>query len=489
MLPIVDLCYTLIKRGKFFSALKLLQQGSQRSPQSHALSQSSPMPSINLVNLTARFFENLSQTATSFQEVRGTELPQKTILIASLGWFIKRQNLVCKKLIKKGVLPVIMSAQMPEPLPLTGLTKDNYNQFKHKGVRLFDAAIYSVAIEREKGIAEIDVKDQEDWRTLSTQMQRVAAYVDYTHRMVAFYQPMRIIYAQGYMPASAVLRQIAIIENIALVALENTLHKQRVLYDTLSGISVNLNTIRNHFWRQRHLISDTTAQTFTEAYFDSIRSHKQAEHQAPGTPLDQLPTGTPSKVALYIGQVYTDSSILFGLNPCYKNQAEVIVHAANEIISRGHILIVKLHPKEKNGADPIHAHAYNQLTLRKLQSTPDFSPFLTHPDLIIDADNRYDTYDLIAKADYCLTINSQAGLEALLLGKAVILCGHSFYGGMGWTHDLKDKQDMGYLIDKIISTRSTPEKGLEEIQKFFYSYLNHACIDRNLDEFIQIFTQ
>ena len=73
-------------------------------------------------------------------------------------------------------------------------------------------------------------------------------------------------------------------------------------------------------------------------------------------------------------------------------------------------LVIKCHPKDINGQDPVLRQPYNRLLSRKLTNA---IPSL--PDHVqIDDENRWDTSSLMENADCVVTMNSQAGLEAAL---------------------------------------------------------------------------
>ncbi len=493
---IVEQALAIEKSGKPVDALNMLFQAAQQQPNSAELWAHMALISIRVkqFDLTSQCLNVLPNFAKTFQDLNIPNLPNKTILFPILGWFFDRHDLVYNTLAQNGFFPVIMPQDLAGKTPLPDLTKENYKNYFYKNITLSTASIYSAAIVREKGIAELDVNnDAEDWRVISLQMSMLATYVDYISKIIEFYRPSRIIYPQGYVLGSSILRQIGVLKNIPILALENTMHKEKILFDNVSGISVNLNLVRNNYWRNRHLISDETARNYVKSYFENIQKTKQREHLAPQQSFDKLSIKKDKKVAFYIAQVFTDASILFGINDYFKNQADVIAKTAKEVIDRGHIFVIKLHPKERSGEasgiDPILNRNYNQLTLRRLQSSPDFAPYLNHPNVIIDTDNTYNTYDLIDKSDYCITINSQAGLEALIRGKDVILCGLSFYGGLGWTYDARDSQDIGYFIDKICAKPKSTNEAAVEAQKLFYSYLNHSCINRDLASIINLFVK
>ena len=51
----------------------------------------------------------------------------------------------------------------------------------------------------------------------------------------------------------------------------------------------------------------------------------------------------------------------------------------------------------------------------------------------------YATESFLKNCDLGITINSQAGLEMLMLGKPVVVAGRASYAGKGFTYDVPDK--------------------------------------------------
>lgn len=87
------------------------------------------------------------------------------------------------------------------------------------------------------------------------------------------------------------------------------------------------------------------------------------------------------------------------------------------------------------GSATITHRPYDQLTLRKMRERPDLMAALAADDAVVDAHNQYDTHALVAQSDIAVTINSQAGLEATLLGKPTVVCADC-YRGLGFTLDV-----------------------------------------------------
>ena len=59
----------------------------------------------------------------------------------------------------------------------------------------------------------------------------------------------KAIILQGHLYDHAIIRWICVQRGIEVVAVENTFNKNRIIWDNVSGLSVNKNLTRNYFWR------------------------------------------------------------------------------------------------------------------------------------------------------------------------------------------------------------------------------------------------
>ena len=97
---------------------------------------------------------------------------------------------------------------------------------------------------------------------------------------------------------------------------------------------------------------------------------------------------------------------------------------------------------------------------------------------VIDMDNRFDTYGLIRRSDICVTVCSQSGLEALMMGKEAVLLGDAYYGGLGFTHDVHQLDQLGPALHAALSPsgrRADPVK----VAKFFYIFDQVYCAEKS----------
>ena len=139
----------------------------------------------------------------------------------------------------------------------------------------------------------------------------------------------------------------------------------------------------------------------------------------------------------------------------------------------GPTLVVKLHPKEATGESP-PGFPYRRLSERQMKADPALAALMTRGAFVLDADNVLDTDQLSAGADACVAVNSQAGLEALVRGTEVVLCGNAFYGGLGFTHEAEDPGSLEVALTRALDGNSRRNVGAEA-KRFFVTYLEGLC--------------
>ncbi len=345
----------------------------------------------------------------------------------------------------------------------------------YKDVNIDAAICYTVCNELELVPSQINLQDDEHNQVINKWRSFARICVDYTLGTISQKGITRILIPQGYVLEAAICRLIAHKLGLRLLAIENTMVKDRLLWDNVSGITVNSNLAKNYFWKYKDVVDPKVPVLFVQDYIQNIKSLKSDEHatprNSPEIPLDK-------KVIVFLGQVYVDSSVLFGLYDGYKDQVDIIEFLAEYAVRNDCALIVKLHPKEVIGNSMVN-QPLARLTWRKLSQSAVFMDYYNkHNDVIVDYDNEFDTYDLINNATVCVTVNSMAGLESCLLNKPTITCGYSSYGCLGFTSEATNKDLLNYYLD--LHSSCTGTLATNDICKlFFYTYLNLYCIEKS----------
>lgn len=338
--------------------------------------------------------------------------------------------------------------------------------------QLLEIARYPVSIDSEKMLEEARDESElfEHWLgILRAEFVRIQGCFD-------AFNPHAVILVQGYEPANAIARLIAVERDIPMIALENTAIKDRMLWDDQSGITTNRNLAKNFFWRFERSILDGREQEFIARLIAETKGKKQDEHASPDKRY-AAEKQAEKKTVLFLGQVYTDSSVLFG-SAGWSDPVEAIADLAAMSKELGFRLIVKLHPKEIAGHAPVSGVPYAKLSYRKLSASAKLSAALADgAEVMIDHENEYDTYSLIASADLAVTMNSQAGLEAAIRGITTVICGDAFYGNLGFTLEALAPHLLRLQIEKGLKTTPAEAVRLTELaQKFAYIYFEKYCV-------------
>jgi len=431
----------------------------------------------------AALFEVTARTGARYAELRTPDLPTRCVVMPFVGWFGFDRARLAAAFRAHDVLLVPLDERPPRHAPWPGLTLENWQAVAHRDVRLWDVARYEICLQLQRTVAELEAELEAELPALLPSVAQwygaAAGYLDRADVLTQCYDPDAVVYAQGHLAASAALRRVALARGIRTVAIENTLHKDRLLWDDVSGVTVNLNLARNFWWRYEHSVNQEDAEAFCARFFADRAHVKQDEHRTPTTARPPaLPDGG-AKTLLYLGQVYTDSSVLFNTHAAWGSQLDVIRAAARHARERGWRFVVKLHPKEHA---PAHMYGgfHHRVTQQRLASDPWFAAVLGEPWLTVDADNQLDTLALIDAADACVTITSQAGLEAAVRGKEVVLCGQAFYGGLGFTHEAADDGTLAAALDAILARGQTRNRG-SIAQRFFQIFLDRYCVPRTVE--------
>ncbi|HNR03610.1 MAG TPA: polysialyltransferase family glycosyltransferase [Bacillota bacterium] len=354
----------------------------------------------------------------------------------------------------------------------------SFRQIEYKGINLYEVSIYNICVDLQLVITDIDISLNEHKDAIRKWYNISANYINTIENLTESLNVTSVMILQGYLYTSAILRRFALSNEMPILALENTFNKTKAIWDNISGITVNKNLARSYYWRYYDSVDFSTAFEYCMKYIDGIKNLKMEEHI---TPSNKFLQKSGRKTILYIGQVYSDSSVLFGIWN-FKNPVEIINVLVDYCINNDFQLIVKPHPKEKDLVDVL-GNKYDKLTFRMINKDKELAEKITKYGVVVDSENEYDTYSLIDYSDLCITINSQAGLEALIKNKDVILCGNCSYGGLGFSYEAHNKDMLLCFMDMVL------KKGIslinkEDIYKFFYIFNEKYCISKDAEAII-----
>ena len=100
------------------------------------------------------------------------------------------------------------------------------------------------------------------------------------------------------------------------------------------------------------------------------------------------------------------------------------------------------------------------------------------PNCLVVSGPDVSTYQLMERSEVGVTINSQAGLEMLLMGKPVVTAGRCFYANKGFTHDVGQRNNLeNSLLAAMDFGLSDSEK--KELGIFTKYLIAHYMLPKN----------
>ncbi len=400
--------------------------------------------------------------------------PARDVLVLRQPWFGFGLEELALALREAGLTAAYAEADVAPGRPDDWTVDASWASATHRGVPLWEVARADFCVRHELSLASCEAFAAENPDLLAAELARAVVAIDRLARLIDAFRPGVVVFAQGHVLASAAARALAISRGIRVLALENTLHAGRLLSDSGAGLPVQDSDARRDWLRHGATTRADTAARYARDYLSRARTLKTAQHAtSDGAP----PPASPGrKRIVYLAQVSTDASVLFGIGAGFGAQVDVIRALASHAGERGHELVVKLHPKEHAGDSPLGI-PYRQLTLRHMQADRALAAALQSGAFHVDADNTLDTAALIESADLCVTVNSQAGLEALLQGKELVCCGRAFYAAAETLHAADDPRTLAACVDRVLD-RDLRRNAGDATQRFFHVYMTRTCIDK-----------
>ena len=287
-------------------------------------------------------------------------------------------------------------------------------------------------------------------------------------------QPYAVVAFQGGHFDSRCIVESAARRGIRTIAVETSFIGDHALVDSLSGIIINRHSLAFRGSSLYEVLAQDQSLDVLAFWRDSL-ARKNQYHRTGGQELASLGLPSGKKLILVIGQVAVDASITLD-SPLYQSPADLISDMVG--IARCHPdwhVVARLHPNEaahidtRNDPEGPGTYLWDN-TLRDLERRG----VLSEPNLTVIAGTGINTYELIARADVGVTINSQAGLEMGLLGKPVVTTGRCFYARNGFTWDVGRRELLEAAVDNAMQRGITPEETtrLHEFCRYlFWHYL------------------
>jgi hypothetical protein len=405
--------------------------------------------------------------ATPALEVPQLSVELTSVLSLGLNWFWIETKIseVESEFGSRGVQHVhlkddfIQNLQAQEPLPTDFALVDNlaiqYTNQTFRGYNLWNEMALATLC-RNLGVQPFDIyNDPLRFEVaIKAEFQSLSRQLVIAERLLSKHNPQLVLYVQGYVGSTGPFRAVAKRKRITTLSLENSMHKDRLVWDCETGISTQSTQVKSVYGLLNVTIHKST--NVINDYFENVGKLKMGQHSAARS--NSTETKLPGldrkrKTVLFLGQVYNDAAVVFGLHEAFRSSSHLIQELTS-IVSRmkDANLVVRLHPKEC-------LEDKTRLTTKQMElhvqskAVKDYRHLFEEDPtkFVLDDCRKYDTYDLIRDADLVVTINSQAGLEAAALGKPLILTGRALYGGMGFSKEVRNVDELRSAIASGIS--------------------------------------
>lgn len=414
---------------------------------------------------------------TRFPQTFGFAPPGLTggTLLLDLGWMDFLADRVFWPALAKGlrlipIRPLTARRRVLERPALCDVPKHFDWDETCSGLFLRDVCRYDICVRADLSLADL-AEDPNPERHAAASFALARPMIEEIARLLDRYRPVRVIYPQGHALPAAILRAMAQNRGISCLAIENCLRADRFVWDDRTGT-----TLASPIPREFHLRASERpgAAAYFSRYRMQIADLKSAEHRSLGT---RTPPTTPRDVRgrriLLLGQVSTDSSVLFHIGVGFRDQMAVFdTVLAHAEANPDDIVLVKTHPKEAGGLSP----AFTRYSLARYERFAERVHAAGCSDRVhLDMGGAIDLFAAIDWADLCVTINSQSGLEAACAGRPVVLCGDAVYGHLG---SVTKAHAPDVLRSKLAETASQPDPA--EARSFFCSFCEAYARPRNV---------
>lgn len=313
--------------------------------------------------------------------------------------------------------------------------RNEWRDVRHGDVRLYDVCSYQISLILDALPHEVDISDDRHFTVVKSVYSGARAMLDRAQDILDGLRVALVVYSQGFAFPNAALRALCATRAVPFVVLENSFDSSRLVWDDELGTTIGSRRLQTATLQAKTQNDEIVAEAAD--FVARSRDFKSLEHRSPDK---EFPRSSKNLNILFIGQVFTDASVMFLSAPGFADPTDAMAATARWARENDAGLAIKLHPKEKSGNSPAQK-PYAKLTWRRMSARADADLF-AGPGVFVDHDNEFSTHSMIESADVVVTMSSQAGFEALLLGKEVICCGMPAYAGLGLTHDVVDEASL-----------------------------------------------
>lgn len=378
------------------------------------------------------------------------------------------------------------------------VTKSNYRNLTYKNLNLWELAKVTILAAMAKGSLEDADISENELKLIRYYYYQTVLAIDASIKLFTRNRPWAILVNQGGAHFIRASVEIARRMHINTVATEGCLSSKHFHCDNTLGAIVNRYKMAKLGSEIIEAISLTSTQKIElQAYISNINNNKAEEHatgkhQGNIDIREELSIPKSKKIAILIGQVHTDASIILD-SKIFQNSANFYCKVS-EVFSKKDewILVIRLHPKEHGGKSwagvpnmgggPPNLQTfdegipYNDLTKRLIEKRLSRNE---NTRLVYTKD--IDTSKLLDIADLGITLTSQAGFEFLLRNKRLVVAGNAFYAGKGFSYDVPHPDMLNMIIETAITNLKLSEKEQDLLMKYAYLYFTQQLFRRDLE--------
>ena len=339
--------------------------------------------------------------------------------------------------------------------------------------------------------------DERTRRVVQYYFERMKRLIDGIEEYYDAHPVDTVVVSQGASPMSRPFVEAARRRGINVVATENSFLGEYFIADNATGMIINRHRASRLAgdYLPVNMVSENERVEFQErlarARRRKLKEHSTGQNPQPGVSDDLFRRIAGRRVALFLGQVMVDASIIMDGGD-FKNPIDLIVRCVEYFAKQPDWhLIIRLHPKESTGkswvntadsfgvppGEPQGPLPYDNLTYRMLVERLG-SDHGTWYEIIPDAGTSTD--ELMDLADVGITITSQAGLEMALKHKRVVVCGDAFYARKGFTYDVGRDNQLETTLNEALRQLQMTESECHAADRFGKYLLDEFFFPRHM---------
>ncbi len=370
---------------------------------------------------------------------------------------------------------------------IDALTMRSYRDYPYNNINLWEVCRASILSDLNN--YQLEIITESDLSLVKKYFKEATLYMGAMKNIISRKNISAILITQGTTYASRCVLEIAQRLKITTVAIENSFAGDRFFADNSSGIILNRHAMCMQIWSRassRVLTCNQKKKLHDE--IEKLYKKKGPEHLTNNTHginyvKEKFNIKVNRKIALLLGQVNSDASIIMD-STVFANVVDYIKTTINyfEQSDNEWYLIVRLHPYEAYGINNSSLSGqfkkHDNLTYKTLVA----HGYVGSQNYCLLEGQDYATDELIKGAELCMTINSQAGLEALLMGKPLVTAGRAIYSGKGYTIDVPVRELYFQVLDYALKNPNLSSLQNSEIEKFAYTLLFEYTFPKDLEK-------